>query len=290
MNPYPTVSVCMITYGHESYIAQAIESVLMQSTDFPVHLVIGEDASKDATRGICERYAMAHPDRITLLPPEPNMGMMSNFIRTYAACDGEYIAFLEGDDYWTDTDKLARQVAYLRANPKLSACFHNVNLKMERNGEDREWPLHMQLPKETFGTEDILGPWFIPSLSFVFVNYRDFQLPDWFHRCGYGDLPFMLLLSLRGDIGYLNEVMGVYRLHDSGMTTRDLGYDKVVVMIYIYESFNIHTGRKFKDRIRESVRYEIDRHIPGAGTQKIEQDRQMPRRRLGGFLTKFIRN
>ena len=267
----PTVSVCMITYRHESYIAQAIESVLMQEADFTVQLVIGEDASPDATRAICEKYAMANPDRITLLPKEPNMGMMKNFIRTHSACTGEYIAFLEGDDYWTDPKKLARQVDLLRANPELTACFHNVNLKMERNGEDREWPLHMQLPKETFNTEDILGPWFIPSLSFLFVNFPDFDLPDWFQRCGYGDLPFMLLLSLRGDFGYLNDVMGVYRLHDAGMTTRDLGYDKVVVMIYIYESFNQHTGQRFRDRIRESVRYEIDRHIPGAGS-KDEED------------------
>ena len=96
------VSVCMITYNHERFIAQAIESVLMQETDFRVELVIGEDCSTDGTRAIVREFGERFPERIRLLLPEHNLGMMPNFVATLSACRGQYVALLEGDDYWTD--------------------------------------------------------------------------------------------------------------------------------------------------------------------------------------------
>ncbi len=256
------VSVCMITYNHENFIEQALESVLKQETDFPVEIVIGEDFSKDRTREICHDYATKYPGVIKLIATEHNVGMQKNFFRTYKECDGKYIAFIEGDDYWTDPLKLQKQINFLESNTDFSACLHNVLIKSFRNGVEKEWIMHEKLPKDTFDTEDVLGPWFIPSPSFVFVNYPDFEIPDWFFNCTYGDLPIMLLLSLRGKFKYLPEVMGVYRLHDKGFTTKHMGYDKIIVMTYIYQSFNIHTNYKFSERIRESVIYEITRHIP----------------------------
>ena len=103
--------VCMITYNHEDFIREAIESVLKQETNFPFRLVIGEDAGTDNTRDICEEMALKHPGKILLLPYQQNLGMMKNFLRTYNKCDGDYIAFLEGDDYWTDNKKLQKQVS-----------------------------------------------------------------------------------------------------------------------------------------------------------------------------------
>lgn len=256
------LNVCMITYNHERYIHQAIQSVLGQIADFPIELVIGEDGSTDNTRAICETYATNYPDKVKLLPVKGNLGMMKNFLRTYRACDGKYIAFLEGDDFWTDRTKLQKQIDFLERNPSYSACFHNVTMKNERNSETTEWILHQQLEKDTFDTNDVLDPWFIPSLSFVFVNYGDFLLPEWFFNCKYGDLPFMLLLSLKGNFKYINEVMGVYRLHDTGLTTKDIGYDKIIVMVYIYECFNIHTGYRYKEKVRQAMIYEISRHVP----------------------------
>lgn len=266
------VSVCLITYNHEQYIQQCLESILDQETNFDLEVVIGEDYSKDNTRFICQQYAERYPHLIRLVPADKNIGMIKNFHRNLKECDGKYVAFIEGDDYWTDKLKLQKQVDFLEVNTDYSSCFHNVLMKQERNGEDKEWVLHQSLKKERFNTEDVLGPWFIPSLSFVFRNYKDLDLPEWFFNCKYGDLPMMLLLSLRGDIKYINEVMGVYRLHDTGMTTRDIGYDKIILMIYIYESFNIHTNYKFKDTVRKSMIYEIDRHIPKPVEKKLTND------------------
>lgn len=257
-------SICVITYNHETFIRQALDSVLQQQTSFEKEIVIGEDFSKDNTRAICLEYAEKYPDVVKVIPAEKNVGMLPNFDRTWRACTGEYIAFIEGDDHWIDTHKLQKQVNFLEENKEYSGCFHNVIIKSERSGDIKEWLMHKELQKDTFDTEDVLGPWFIASPSFVFRNYPDFDLPAWFYNCRYGDLPFMLLLSLRGNFKYIDEVMAVYRLHNNGMTTKDLGYDKIILMIYIYESFNIHTNYRFKQKIREAEVYEIVRHVPKA--------------------------
>ncbi|MBC7850754.1 MAG: glycosyltransferase [Chitinophagaceae bacterium] len=256
------LSVCIITYNHELFIEQCLESVLAQKTTFPFEVVIGEDGSKDKTRMICEKYQQAHPQKIRLLTSEPNKGMMQNFAATLGHCQGQYIAFVEGDDFWTDPLKLQKQVACLSEDPSLSMCFHNVINKFMRGNEDAEKVFHQQLPKNIFETADLLKQWFIPSGSIMFVNYPDLKLPDWFFHCKSGDIPFLLLLSLRGNIKYLDEVMSVYRIHDNGVSGTHRGYSKIINMIFIYESFNIHTKGRYQSLINQAEIYEIDRHYP----------------------------
>ena len=122
------VSVAMITYNHERFIAQAIESVLMQQTDFAVELVIGEDCSTDGTREIVRAYGERYPERVHPLLHEHNLGLKghNNFVATLKACRGQYIALLEGDDYWTDPHKLQKQVDFLDGHPEYVGCFHNA--------------------------------------------------------------------------------------------------------------------------------------------------------------------
>lgn len=273
------VNICMITYNHAPYISQSIEAILSQVTNFDFQLVIGEDCSSDGTREICRGFEERFPGKIKLVTSSANVGMSKNFLRTYQACEGKYIAFCEGDDYWTDVYKLQKQVDFLEANLGYCACFHNVQmseertgtLKSERTSESDNWILHKSLSKASFDTNDLLGPWFIPSLSVMFVNYSDFELPGWFHNCPFGDLPFMLLLSLRGNFKYLDEVMGVYRIHDSGATASHKAYDKIMMMVYIYASFDIHTSFKFHDAIRNAVAYEIDRHVPAKELPSLQR-------------------
>jgi glycosyltransferase involved in cell wall biosynthesis len=282
------VNICMITYNHQDYIAQAIEGVLKQVTNFKIALIIGEDYSTDTTRKICEVYAEKYPKIIKLVAEDKNVGMMQNFLRTVKECDGKYIAYIEGDDYWTDPLKLQKQIDFLEANPHYSACFHNVTMKEERTGalkdyrnpKNQDWILHKSLQKDTFDTEDVLGPWFIPSPSLVFVNYPDFNLPDWFYNCIYGDLPFMLLLTLRGKFKYIDEVMAVYRIHNTGMSAVHKAYDKIMVMVYVYASFDIHTKYKYHTAIRNAVKYEVDRHVP---------QKENPRIKEQGFIISFLK-
>ena len=111
----PLVSVCMTTYNHEHYIAEAIESVITQRVNFALEIVIGEDCSTDNTLAICRDYQARHPEIIRIVAWENNIGMHANYRRTIEACNGKYIAMLDGDDYFTDPNKLQMQVDALQS-------------------------------------------------------------------------------------------------------------------------------------------------------------------------------
>ena len=117
------LSVVMTTYNHERYIAQAIESVLRQQTDFRIEIVIGEDCSTDRTRAIAEDYAMQYPEAIRIITSEENVGWRKNYRRTIAAARGKYIAMLDGDDYFTHRKKLQMQVELLESHPEVGMCY-----------------------------------------------------------------------------------------------------------------------------------------------------------------------
>jgi glycosyltransferase involved in cell wall biosynthesis len=261
------LSVCVITYNHELFIKQCLDSVINQKTNFQFEIIIAEDASTDNTRKQCEEFQITNPGRVQILDRTSNKGLIQNFVDSFRNCKGEYIAFVEGDDFWTDPQKLQKQVELLESQPELSCCFHNVIVKFMRTGELAERILLTKQEKNRFRTIDLLGQWFIPSGSVVFRNVIT-DLPDWFFHCKSGDIPFLLLLSLTGDIGYLHEVMGVYRVHDNGISGTHNGYHKIVSMCYIYESFNIHTHYRFQKEVRQAQIYEIDRHYP-ANTTKL---------------------
>ena len=120
----PTVSVAMIAYNREPFIAQAIESVLMQETAFVVELVIGEDCSTDGTRRIVQAYARKYPNVIRALLPEKNLGISRNYEAVWQACRGKYIAWLDGDDYWRSPQKIAKAGGLDGSQP---ALFHVRN-------------------------------------------------------------------------------------------------------------------------------------------------------------------
>jgi glycosyltransferase involved in cell wall biosynthesis len=124
----PLVSVSMITYNHERYIARAIEGVLQQKTNFPFELVIGEDCSTDKTRGVVLDYAKRFPDVIRVVISDQNVGMKENGLRTLRACRGRYVAFCEGDDYWHNPEKLQKQADYLEANPDCGLVYSSYDV------------------------------------------------------------------------------------------------------------------------------------------------------------------
>jgi len=211
----PKVSVAMITYNHEPYIAQAVESVMMQETSFPYELVIGEDASTDRSREIVEAMRRRFPDRIRLLPAGPNVGMNRNLVRTIEACRGEYVALLEGDDYWTAHDKLQRQVSFLTSNPGCAICCHAV-LTLAQDGtiappSDQSGQIR---PVSTL--EDLLRRNFIKTCSVMFRARLFGEFPAWFYDLPWGDYPLNILNAHYGDIGYLENVMAIYREHAAG--------------------------------------------------------------------------
>src|SRR5262249_55142321 len=133
----PKVTVLVLAYNHERYIASALAGALSQKTRFDFEVLVADDCSTDATAAVVAAHARAHPGRIRLLPRDRNLGICGNFTDAYRACRGEYVAILEGDDEWHDPRKLEALVAALDRRPDCSFAFHDVRLRFE-DGREQE--------------------------------------------------------------------------------------------------------------------------------------------------------
>jgi glycosyltransferase involved in cell wall biosynthesis len=239
----PLVSIASITYNQENFILPAIESWLMQITDFDFEVIIGDDCSSDSTLDIIEKYAKKCPERIKLFKSERNLGMMPNFLRTLKNCRGKYIAICEGDDYWTDPLKLQKQIDYLEKNPQCVICFHNATILNMRDGSWK--PFHNKLKVKEYAGEDLLRQWLIPTASIVFRNVLQEQLPDFFLKATHGDLALFLYLSQFGNIASIPGNMSVYRLNNTGITNLFAGINHnlahieqcKLMLIYFYPRY-----------------------------------------------------
>lgn len=209
----PKVSVCMMTYNHEKYIGQAIDSVLMQETEYPYELVIGEDSSRDGTRDIALRYERERPGVVRVLCHDKNLGMLRNLASALEGCRGEYIALLDGDDYWTSRRKMQRQVDLLDQHPETVLCFHQAIWSYEDGS--REPSVFPERSGAFFALEDLLREHycFIPTCSAMFRRAALEALPDWYFELQVGDWPLHILIARKGNIAFIAEPMGVYRIH-----------------------------------------------------------------------------
>jgi len=210
------VSVAIITYNHEYYISKAIESALMQSTNFNFDIVIGEDCSTDRTRQICEDFAQKD-GRIKLLPSEKNLGASLNFSRTLKSCNGKYIALLEGDDFWTDHLKLQKQVDLLDNNHEFSFCFTDRMIVDDKDILLRERSIP-ESKRRILSYSDILSGFTPPTQTVLFrAELLDAQILDTMKIVFNGDTLLFGYLSTKGYAGYLNSVTSTYRQHYGGM-------------------------------------------------------------------------
>ena len=210
------VSVRVITYNHGAFIRQALDSVLAQRVDFRSELVIGDDCSTDGTRDIILEYQRRHPERIRVLLSERRFGGRHNFVRTLQACQGEYVALLDGDDYWTSNDKLQSQVDFLDSRRDYAIVFHDA-LVVYEDGERGSHRYCEPDQPQTSSMIDLLRGNFIPACSTMFRRSGE-KVPEWLHESLFGDWPLHILNARRGKIGYSNKVMGVYRIHGGGLS------------------------------------------------------------------------
>src|SRR5262249_15023243 len=165
-------------------------------------------------REIVEGYARRHPDVIRPLWADRNIGIVGNFARCWAACRGEYIAVLEGDDYWTGADKLQRQVDVLERHPGWAMCFQRVRVVSDDGRPPGEFPTGPQKP--VFTLRDLLAGNPVQTCGVVYRAGLVPALPAAFLGLALGDWPLAILHALRGDVGFLDEVMAVYRRHAAG--------------------------------------------------------------------------
>ncbi len=214
--PAPLVSVLMLAYNHGRYIRRAMESVLCQQTNFPVEIVLGEDCSTDDTRAILLDFARVHPLHVRLLLHERNVGVSANFAGALAECRGEFIALLEGDDHWLGTEKLQRQVDFLRTHPDCSMCFHDVLLAEGEAGPGTRRFAQPKPPTRSIA-ENILARNCVPTCSVVFRRTALPSLPAAVLGLPMLDWPMWVLLSRCGALAFLDEVWGCYRVHPGGV-------------------------------------------------------------------------
>lgn len=217
INP-PLVSIVMIAYNVENYIEKAIESVLSQKVDFIYELVIGEDCSTDKTRDIALEYEAKYPDKIRVLQHPQNLGLTPNCVATHNACIGKYIALLDSDDYWTDDDKLQKQIDFLEANPNYSGVGHQAMKIYENN--IKEESLFGETEDKDYGINDMITHRKFHTSSFVYRKYI-------WDKCGgippnisSNERAIFPMVAVFGKIKYFKECMCVYRITGKGLTSR----------------------------------------------------------------------
>ncbi|MCK0206465.1 glycosyltransferase [Starkeya koreensis] len=277
--PAPRVSVSIITYNQERYIGQAIESALSQKTDFDVELVVGEDCSSDATLAICRDYRDRYPDRIHLVERPGNLGAVANYLETYKDCRGEYVAFLEGDDFWTDPLKLQKQVDFLDAHRDYAICFHNVLLVDDAGRPIR--PLFSTLP-DTSTAADLCEGDYISTPSCMVRNRLVEEIPAWMYTLPGCDWPFDILNAEHGKIKFIDQTMAAYRLHGSSIWSSRPAYERFAAAITIGMRLDRFFGFRYRDRFaryiesnRRALTAEMDARRRSAGPQP-ERNRALP--------------
>jgi len=254
------VSVCVVTYNHEKFVAKTLDSILMQQTTFDFEIIVGDDFSKDNTRTILTEYQQRFPDKIRLLLHPKNMGLNGKFnaLATFAAAKGEYIAQFDGDDYLLVPDKLQKQVEMMDANPHYPACFHNAKVVYDDNAA----PPHLVnwINKKEFTVDDLIGEdelCFIATSSLMFRR-EDFAKnpdPEWTNFSNSGDIPRNIMLATRGPIGYIDEVMSVYRKQRGGASFADNHYGKDFLFnrIEMYSNIDKELKYKYHDRLTKNI-------------------------------------
>lgn len=211
MKQNPKVSVCMITYGHEKFIEQAINGVLMQDCDFEMELIVANDCSPDKTDAVIQNILENHPkaSSIKYIKQDENLGMIPNFIFAMQECEGKYIALCEGDDYWTDPFKLQKQVDFLEVNPDYILSFHKVKMLKPLGELVDDFITEVPANYETIETLARLEN-YIHTPSVVFRNVLQ-EFPPEFTLSPIGDYFLYMLLSQHGKLKYFQEEMAVYR-------------------------------------------------------------------------------
>ena len=249
------LSVCLITYNHGRFIAQALESALAQETNFEFEIVVGEDCSADHTRQILVEYQQRYPGKIRLMLPEKNLGANRNFARTLQACRGQYIALLEGDDYWTAPTKLQEQVDFLDSHEECAICFHSVRVFHEDGSVAPR--LSPRFGHKKISTiEDLLGLGnFIPTCAAVFRNGLISEFPDWFYTLRIADFSLHVLNAQYGKIGYINKVMGAYRIHSGGTFSAANTSGNAREVVRTYDYLNSHLEYRYDRTIKAIQSY-----------------------------------
>lgn len=254
------LSVRLMTYNHADYIEQALEGIDKQKTNFVFELLIGDDFSSDDNLEKIKAYKFQNSNlRVNILNRKKGdeywverqeKGRLFNFIDILNHCQGEFIALLDGDDYWTDESKLQQQFDFLKNNSDFAICFHPVSLLVD---DKIDGVTNEQNTRDQYGIEDLLENNFIYTASAVFrASALPKPFPEWYYQLPIGDWPLHLLLSQSGKIHKINSPMAAYRTHLGGIwSKRDKKSDHL-----IWGKMSLMLSNQLIEKVRKPLRKE----------------------------------
>ena len=243
----PKVSISCITYNHEEYIAKALDSFLMQKTNFPFEIIIHDDASTDKTAEIIRKYEKEYPHIIKPIYQRVNqfsLGKKPSHDFTFKKAQGKYIALCEGDDYWIDENKLQLQVSFLEDNPSYSMSFHRSDVLDEEHHTKLE-PYPFIDEDKSFTIYDFLKGNLASTASIVRRKEETLKYPENFDRFKLGDWPFNMIYASVGKVKYHANIMSCYRLHNGGVWSKKNEIKKYRYTIYMLEEMDIYFNKKY---------------------------------------------
>jgi len=267
---HPKLSVACITYNHASYIEDAICSFLIQKTDFPIEIVIQDDASNDGTTDILRSYYKRYPRIIRLVIHDENQYSKGRrpFPLLYPALRGEYVAFCEGDDYWVDPLKLQKQVKYLDENPDLVASGHDARVVDVSGKILKESKLPDIYKRDFSANELLLGRVWILTVGLVFrrVISDDEALAER-SVVKNGDNFLLSLLGQYGGSKYHNDIEpAVYRIHEGGvwscLAEKERAQAQITTWLMIHTYYqrvgNLHASDAWWSKFESRVIYALN--------------------------------
>ena len=216
------LSVFVVTYNQEQYLRQCLDSIVMQKVNFDYGVIIGDDCSTDGTGAICDEFAdrvksqKSRVKSIEVYHHSKNMGLLKNWEFVMNKCQGEYIALIEGDDYWIDEHKLQRQVDWLDTHPEYTLTFTRAEIQYENGAEvgaEKDLP---HLEEREYSVEEICRDFRVLSSSTVIRNVL--QPVHYSDQLLYADTYTFIELCKRGKAYCLGVPTVKYRIHQQNLS------------------------------------------------------------------------
>lgn len=245
------VSIICITYNHEKYLTKTFESMLAQKTNFEYEIIVHDDASTDLSQKIIKEYKEKYPKIfVTILQKDNQYSKGINFISKYIfpKIRGKYIAICEGDDYWIDEQKLQKQFDLMENNKNCSLCIH-AGLKIDAKTNNVLEEIRLASSDKYFSFNDAINGLGskAPTNSFFYrasyvKNIQDYK--DKLPKTSVGDYILAVILSLYGDIYYIDEFMSVYRYGVDGSWTTRMNNSVTSYIEFLRKNINMLTVLK----------------------------------------------
>lgn len=248
------LSILLVTYNHERHIREAINSIIAQKkpeTISEIEVIVCDDASEDGTLACIKDFVgLADHVRFRYLPPQANLGITRNYQRGFAACDGDYIAVLEGDDYWTDDQKLIQQVAVMEQNQSCVLCATNYLVRDESNGKERN-RIDATQGWQRITVPDLISDNVIGNFSTCMYRREVIQkLPPQLFEIKSYDWIVNICAGTQGEIIFLNKPMSVYRLHADGAWSSMHISGKLKSQLAALVSYDALTNHRFQGEFK----------------------------------------